>query len=401
MALRMALKANADLHIAQAQVAAAAAAVHSAREFPNPTLGVSVAHISTDGRGNATPAGNGFFNRSYDSIVALSQLLELGGKRGLRQASARAGERALEAQREDVQRLLMVAVGQAYVGVLGAREQARVLAASAASLLREAGVADVRYAAGDIPASDKAQIEIAAARLGLDAAAAQQSVTAATIALESLLGVPEPHGETILSDRLDQLLPQLEAVDGDAPIRSVRPDVAAAEAALAKAEADFTTQKRAPIPDLTVSLQFEHNPPDAPNTVGVGVSLPLPLWNTNTGSIRTSRALRDQAAAQLDKVRIAAMADVATARAAFGEARARAAVLAGELAGKSSAVLETVAYAYDHGGAALVDLLTAQRNDNELQQAVVRAQADAAGAALALAAALNRLDTILRDFPPR
>jgi cobalt-zinc-cadmium efflux system outer membrane protein len=263
-----------------------------------------------------------------------------------------------------------------------------VLTDSAASLRREAGIAATRYQAGDIAASDREQIEIAAAQLDLSAASARANARTALVALETLLGFAGPRGETLLADTLDSAaaLPVSDEAPG-----GTRPDIAAAEAGLAKSEADLTLQRHGAVPDLTVSLQYEHQPPDQPNTVGLGVSFPLPLWNRNTGNIRAARAARDAAQAQLEKVRTRAAAEAAAARVAFDEARARADAYQHVLQPKSAAIIQSVAYAYDKGGAALVELLAAERNDNDIRLAAARAQADAAIAAFALAAALNRL----------
>jgi cobalt-zinc-cadmium efflux system outer membrane protein len=379
---------NADVRTAAAQAEAAIAQVRAAREFPNPTLGLSTAKIATDGSGNGTPAGNRFQDRSYDSIVALSQLVEL-GKRGPRRESAEAAQRAAEAQRDDVRRLTLAAVSQAYVAALEAREESRVLAASAASLRREAKLAQVRLAAGDLAANDQAQIALAAGRLDLDAAAARHAATTAVIVLETLLGEAAPAGATELADSLEALPLPPAALAGEAPA-GTRPDVAAAEAAVAKAGADLTLQKRAPVPDLTLSVQYERNPPDQPNTAGVGLSFPLPLWNRNGGNIRAARAAQDVAQAQLDKARLQAAAEVAASRSAFREARERAAAYREKLRPQSASVTQTVAYAYEHGGASLLELLAAERNDNDVRLAAARASADAAAASFALAAALNR-----------
>lgn len=388
-AQQQALAANADVRVASAQAEAAAAQLQTSREFPNPVLGLSTAKIATDGSGNGTPRGNRLLDRSYDSIISLSQLFEL-GKRGPRQQSARAAQRAAEAQRDDARRLVLQAVSQTYVAALEAREESRVLAASAASLRREAGLAAVRLSAGDLASNDQRQIELAAGRLELDAAASRHTATAAVIALEILLGSPAPTGETELADTLDALpLPSAElAGDG---VAGTRPDVAAAEANVAKAEADLVLQQRAPFPDLTVSAQFERNPPDQPNTAGLGLSFPLPLWNRNGGAVRSARAAREVAQAQLDKARLQAAAEVAGSRSAFREARARATAFVQQLRPQSATVAKTVAYAYEHGGASLVELLAAERNDNEVRIAAARAQADAATAAFTLSAALNRL----------
>ncbi len=387
-AQQQALARNADVRTAAAQAEAAIAQVRAAREFPNPTLGLSTAKIATDGSGNGTPAGNRLLDRSYDSIIALSQLVEL-GKRGPRRESALAGQRAAEALRDDVRRLTLAAVSQAYVAALEAREESHVLAASAASLRREADLAKVRLAAGDLAANDQAQIALAAGRLELDAAAARHAATTAVIVLEALLGEPAPSGATELSDSLETLPLPSAALADEAPT-GTRPDVAAAEATVAKAGADLTLQEHAPVPDLTLSVQYERNPPDQPNTAGVGLSFPLPLWNRNGGNIRAARAAQDAAQALLDKARLQAAADVATNRSAFREARERAAAYREKLRPQSASVTQTIAYAYEHGGASLLELLAAERNDNDVRIATARAQADAAAASFALAAALNR-----------
>ena len=389
-AQHIALQRNADLGSAQAQLAVAVAQLQTAREFPNPALSLSTTHINTDGTGNGTPAGNRFLDRSYDSVTALSQLLEI-GKRGPRRTAAQAAQSAASAQRDDVRRLLLKAVSQAYVAALEAGEESSILAESAASLHREAALAATRFAAGDIAATDQAQIEIIATQRELDAAAARQAATTALITLETILGDPAPDGHTRLADTLALLGGSADSLPAEAEARA-RPDIAAAEALVAKADADLVTQRRMVIPDVTISAQYERNPPSAPNSAGVGLTFPLPIWNRNGGAIRAARAARDLAQAQLDKTRTAALAEITSARSAYQTAIAQAGVYAHELSAKSAGVVKTVAFAYERGGAALVELLAAERNANDIRLSAVRAQADAASAAFALTAALNLLE---------
>jgi cobalt-zinc-cadmium efflux system outer membrane protein len=387
-AQQLALRKNADLRIAQSQADGALAQLRAAREFPNPVAGYSIGKINSDSRSNSTVDGRGFWNRSYDSVFSLSQLIEL-GKRGGRRASAEAGLRSAEALRDDSRRLLLQSVDQLYLAALEAREEVRVLTESAVSLRREAGIASTRFHAGDIAATDQAQIEIAAAQLELAAASGRANARSAQIALEKLLGLAEARGETVLADTLDRIV--ILPANAEAAVGS-RPDISAAEASLAKSEADLTLQRHGAIPDLTLSLQYEHQPPDQPNTVGLGLSFPLPLWNRNTGNILAARAARNEAQAQLEKIRTQASAEIAAARIAFDEARARAEAYTHDLLPKSAAIIQAVTYAYDKGGAALVELLAAERNDNDIRLATARAKADATTAAFALAAALNRIE---------
>ena len=390
-AQQLAFIRNADWRVAQTQVDAALAQLKAAREFPNPTLGLSTSKINTDGRSNATAPGNSLLDRSYDSIVSLSQLFELGGKRRLRRASAEAGVHAAEALRDDTHRLLIQSVVQTYVAALTAKEQVAVLSNSAASLKREADIAGHRLSAGDIAASDQAQIEITADQLELNANAARATAKTAVVTLEILLGEAQPAGNTALADTLDGLSPRW-ALDADAA-PAMRPDIVAAEAAVARAEADLRFQKRVNVPDVTLSVQYERQPPDQPNTAGLALSVPIPLWNRNAGGILGARAALDQAEAQLDKTRIQASADVAAARIAFREAANRARHFHESLLPKSAHIAQTITFAYEKGGSSLLELLAAQRNDNDIRLATIQADADTASTAAALAAALGRLTT--------
>lgn len=389
-AQRLALERNSDFRIAEAQVTAALAQLRVAREYPNPTLGLSTAKISTDGAPESTSLGNGLLSRSYDSIASLSQLI-LVGKRGLIQDGARAGVRSAEFQRDDARRLLLQGVTQAYAAALAALKQADVLADSAAKLRREADIAAHRLRAGDMSASDKAQLEIAADQDELGAESERAVAKTAVVTLEILLGEPSPSGSTALADTLDDWVRRIPPDLEQAPIGS-RPDIAAAEASLSQADANVRLQMRQRIPDVTASVQYERNPPAQPDTVGVGLSLPLPIWDRFDGEILAAKAAREQSQAQLDKVRIQAAADVAAARVAYHEASQRARRYEESLAPKSAEVLRSVSYAFERGGAALLDLLEAERNDNAIRVACVQAKADAASTAAMLAAALGRIE---------
>jgi cobalt-zinc-cadmium efflux system outer membrane protein len=388
-ARQLALERNDDFRVAQFQVTAAVALLRAAREYPNPTLSLSTAQVPTDGSKAATTLGNGLLDRSYDSIVALSQLLPI-AKRGVQQDAAGAAVRVAQSQREDAQRLLLQSVTQAYIGAVSAREQAEVLERSAAALRREATIAQHRLEAGDLSESDEAQIEIAADQDELAAETQRTVARTAVIALETLLGEPSPDGSTALSDRLSALVPTDPAFADLPP--GHRPDVAAAEAAVAQAEAAATLQRRQRIPDVTVTVQYEREPPDQTNTGGIGLSLPLPVWNRNTGNWEAAKAARSQAEAQLDKVRIQAAADAAQARFAYREAAQRMQRYLAAVVPKSARATRSVAYAYEKGGTSLVNLLEAERNDNSVGLAAVQAQADTAVAASGLLTALGRLE---------
>ena len=120
--------------------------------------------------------------------------------------------------------------------------------------------------------------------------------------------------------------------------------------------------------------------------------MPLPFWDHYSGEILSAQAARAQAEAQLDKVRVQVSADVAAARVAFHEASQRAERYRLSLVPKSGEATKSVSYAYAKGGASLVDLLEAERDDNEIRVAAVQSMADAISTGAALLSALGRQD---------
>ncbi|MBI3875710.1 MAG: TolC family protein [Verrucomicrobia bacterium] len=391
-ARRLAFERNWDLLAAKSDVDLATAQKIIAKEFPNPTFSISTTKINVDDHPSGRPGANGLWDRNYDTTFAINQLFEIGGKRASRQSSAAAGIEAAKARLADARRVLDFGVTRAYVAALLAGANTQILRQSAASLRKEAQIAETRLKAGDISLADKAQIEIAADRLELDAKNAESSAKSARLAVEVLLGTPNPAGAWAPGDSLETLAGRPFPAASETP-GAARPDLLAAEHARLKADADLKLAKAQRIPDPTVLFQYEHEPFDQPNTLGIGISIPLPLWNRNTGNIMAAEAARDQAAIFADKLRVQIKAEITGARLAYDESSERLARYREQIQPKSAKIRETVSFAYQKGGASLLDLLSAERNDNDVRLATAQAAADTATAVATLKAALNSQDT--------
>jgi cobalt-zinc-cadmium efflux system outer membrane protein len=398
-ARRLALERNWDLLAARSSVDAATAQLLMAREFPNPNLSASSAKIGD--RENATPAGNGVWARSYDTVFALNQLIEIGGKRRARQDAARAGVLGAKARFLDARRLLDQGVTKAYLAALLAGENARVLHESAAAMRHEQTIAETRFQAGDLAESDLKQIQVAAGQYVLQENAALAAAVPARSAVEILLGVPQPKGDWQPADLLDQIVPSGPPAPG--PTNALRPDVLAARTDLRAAEAGLKLQRAERIPDPTIALQYEHNPPGGGpplDTIGLGVSFPLPLWNQNRGAIAAAQAAVDQSRLALAKLQAQMAADQANAEAAWQEASNRLARYREEIRPRSASARDAVAFKFEKGAATLVDLLEAERTDNDVRLATAQALSDAASTAADLAAARQAItETQLSDLP--
>src|SRR5262249_42569524 len=158
------------------------------------------------------------------------------------------------------------------------------------------------------------------------------------------------------------------------------------------AEADWRLQRAMRIPDPTVLAQYEHEPPDQPNTVGFGVSFPLPLCNRNRGNIMSDQAAREQAPRAYEKACAPPPDEIAVARFAYEDAIRRWRSYRESIRPKSEEVRKTLAYAYQKGGASLLDMLVAERNDNDVRIAAMQAASDAATALASLKAATQVIE---------
>ena len=396
-ALRLASERNPDLLTAEADLESARAQRATAVALPNPALAYSTSKIPADGSPANTIYGNGFYSRSYDTVVSASQLVEIGGKRKDRRVSADEGIAGATARLADAARLLDAVVVRAYTAAGVAHASATIARETAASFGKTAGLAEEREAAGEISVSERTQIEIAAGRFLADAAQADLAYGNAARALAALLNMPAvaPAEDLEAAREITSSSPAVTP-DGDETLLARRPDLAALEAAVRKAEADLALQKAFRVPDPTLLAQYEKQPPDQRSSVGFGVSFPLPVFNLNSGAIHAAQVAVESARRDLARGRVRVRQDLAATRDALEAARARALRLVNDLLPKSQKVRDTVRFAYEQGAASLLELLEAERNANDIRLAAVSARGDLAAARADFLAARPGTD---RDHP--
>jgi len=393
-----AIEHNHDLIAAGDGVAAALAIRISAAELQNPTLSASLSKVPIPiSRENYSHQG-ATWDRTYDWVFQLQQLVELGGKRGKRRDSAAFGLRVADEQRRDAERTLYAAVAQAYVQVLAAEERRRIGEKEAAALDQEAAIAAKRHAAGDLALVEAERITATAVLRRIDVEIASGDEHAARIALQVVAGL-DSADDWLLSDNLEMVLKRVTPSPGH---EAERPDVAAAKRAEEKAAADLSLAESGRIPDPTIGLQFEHNPPgdgSQGNSVGISVSIPLSIFNQNGGAVAAADAAVVAASHVHRKAEVMAAAEVAQTRNAVTTAMAKLKLWQEGVLPKADHAWEAVSFAYSIGSASLLDLLSASRALDDARLGEAQARADAASAAINLRAALGLPATSTRTFP--
>jgi cobalt-zinc-cadmium efflux system outer membrane protein len=397
-AKQLAFERNWTLLAAKSSVDAATAQLIIAKEFPNPVASLSTYKIGEQTAGTAL--GNGIWERNYDSYVAISQFFEIAGKRHNRQLAAKEGVLGAKARFFDAKRTLDQGVTKAYVAALLAGENARNLGESAGFMRHEATIAEAQHQAGDLSEVDMKTIEINAEQFEAQARTAEAAAVQARIAVELLMGVPRPRGNWAATDKLETLVSQVPSGEAAGPAaKAERPDVLAAETDLRGAEANLKLQKAERIPDPTIFVGAEHNPPGGgpvEDTINIGVSFPLPVWNQNGGNIKAAKAAADQSRIALEQLQAQSVADLANAESEYDEARERWLRYRDQTVPKSAKTRSAMEFKYEKGAATLVDLLNAEQTDNTVRLAFAQAMNDTVSAAADLAAA--RLTLSERDL---
>ena len=270
-----------QLQLSTLAVAAARADVATAGEIPNPQLSFNSSSIDyRAGIGSGSP-----WDKRADSILRLDQPIERGKKKLLRQRAAAMGEQASLAESVDSLRTENLRLANAYYDLKYAQEAERVAENIEALQSQSLDAAKLRLATGDIATVDVARLEIESARAIADLTAAHTATAAARFALAQVIGLSDADAHVSASDDW----PALVDTPGSMTNIEQRADVRAARAHDEEALATLESVRAQRTRDITVGVQFEHNPtlaPGNPDSVGIGFSVPLFIGNHYAGEIQ-------------------------------------------------------------------------------------------------------------------
>lgn len=320
----------------------------------------------------------------------VSYLFERRNKRNLRFEVAKEGTAIGVAQTSDSERTLLFNVRSAFVGVLQAKAVLKVSQDNLAYYDKILKISRDRYEAGDIAQIDLDRLELQRLQYESDLQNALVNLRTTKINLLALLNDHRPIDSFDVEGPFDfnEDLLALDEYRKDA--LDNRPDLRAAILTVQQAKSTYELTEANGSTDPTISLWFTHNGsynnPDALNTVGASVSIPLRIFDRNQGEklrtkidINRSEKLRQGAETQV-------YSDVDTAYATIVANIALLKPYKEKYLAQAVRVRDTVQFSYQHGGAALIDFLNAE-ND---YRAVELSYVNLVGAYLTAAAQLNQ-----------
>jgi outer membrane protein, heavy metal efflux system len=308
--------------------------------------------------------------------TSVAYLHERERKRELRLESAKEGTQIAGSQHEDLERNLLFNLRVEFVTVLQAKA---ILDLTKQELDYYDHIIDIsrhRNQVGDMAQIDLDRVELQRVQYESDWQAAEVNLRTAKIQLQQLLDDKTP------VDQFDVQGP-FDFADNLQPLESFRqlatdhrPDLQAALQSIQQAETNYKLAVANGSTDPTFSAWYTKNPsfnnPNALQTLGLSVSIPLRIFDKNQGEkkrtyldIGRNQQLEDAARAQV-------FADVDSAYAQVNSNLVLLRPYKDKYLTQATRVRETVTFAWQRGAASLMDFLNAQNDYRQVQLAYVQ-----------------------------
>jgi outer membrane protein, heavy metal efflux system len=345
----------------------------------NPTLRAEAQSIESNHAAEITASlhpNPNFQNDTSSATLGVYQEFEIGGKRRARLESARLATSVSQTDYADARRTLLFNVRQTFLVALLAKANAAFARENLSSFQSVIDLNRLRLEKGALSGADFLKIELQMLQFQTDLEDSVLALKTAKASLRALLGAAvlpdefDVEGE-LRANAFEKNLPELERL-----ALSARPDLKSAETGVVKAAADVRLAKANSYPDPTIGTSLLHTgneiggpswfepfypKGETSNSMGVGISFPIPVFNRNQGEIARTRSEERRARFLAEATRNQVIQDVETAFAAFQSSRERVRLYEETYLSRAKDSRDTAEFAYEKGATSVLDLLDAER----------------------------------------
>ena len=349
--LRLALLGNAELAAFSWSVRASDARALQAAQVPNPEMEVELEHFG--GAGELA----GF--QAAEAKLVLSQVFEIGGKRGKRTKVALL-ERDLSGWEYEAKRLDVLAdAAVAFVRVLANQERLVVAEESAEVARRVLEVVSERVKAGKVSPLEETRAGVELAAIEIEVERIRNAHQASRMRLGAAWGSSEPVFGKATGDfyRVDDL-PSSDALLGRA---HEAPEIARWSTEMEMYEAAIEMQKAVRIPDVELSGGVKRELENRWDSYVLSVGIPIPLFDRNRGGIREAECNLARGREGRKAAEVAISADLFETYHILSASHKEAVSLASTVLPAAERALEATGEGYRQGKFGYLDVLDAQR----------------------------------------
>ena len=338
---------------------------------PNPQFSVTADGTQiAPNKGIWTPLSGTFV------VPTLGYLHERDHKRELRLQSAQVGTQISRSQHEDLERNLIFNLRAAFVQTLQAKA---IVDLSRQELDYYDHIIDIsraRFKSGDLAQIDLDRIELQRVQYESDLQAAEVTLRTSKIQLLQLLNDRTPIDQFEIQGPFD-FSNQLQPLETFREIAlDNRPDLKAALQSLQQADTNHKLAIANGSTDPTFSGWYtwnsSNNNPNATQTLGLSVGIPLRIFDRNQGEKQRTQIDIGRNQQLTDATRAQVFSDVDSAYVLVNGNVTLLRPYKDRYLAQALRVRETVTYAWQHGGASLMDFLNAQSDYRNVQMAYLQ-----------------------------
>lgn len=394
--VQVALKRNRELLAARERVAEAQGLLRRAGVRPSPTLEVDY--------GAGGPLGS---PGTDELALRYAQPIELGGKRGKRQAIGLSGVAAAEAEFAAHTRQLVFDVKSRAAEARAAQAKSAALAEGMTAGREALRLTRARVDEGDAAALEGRMLAVEVARLEAQQATYRGRAAAALADLWRLVGLDAAELPSV--GPIPERPAQVSLALPDLTVRALkmRSDLGAARAVERQSAAELELARAEGVPDLTASATYTQDSDttdglfavtssgqaasivDNDKRISVGVSIPLFWRGRNRGNTDAAMARATTARLHREYLESAVPRDVEAAYARWTAARDTVSVFRLGVVDQADQNLVVMREAYTLGQLRLLDVLNEQRRLIETRLAQIDAETELAQAAADLERAVG------------
>jgi outer membrane protein, heavy metal efflux system len=328
---------------------------------PNPTLNILADQI--DPFPGGPPHGGFAFLLSTASV---SYLHEREHKRELRLQSAQDATKVAVSSQADLDRNLLFNLRMAFVQTLQSKAIRDLAKENLAYYDHVLELSRERFNAGGIAKIDLSRLQLQRVQYESDLQTAEVNLRTAKIQLLALLNDHTPVEQFDVIGPYDfsgQLLP---LADVHQAALDTRPDLRAAVQSVEKAQADHKLAVANGSTDPTFSFDIGRNPP-IDQYIGVGVSVPLRIFDRNQGEKLRTQLDINRSQKLLDFTKTQVFSDVDSAYATVNSNVILLQPYKDHYLQQATEVRDDIFFSYQHGAASLLDYLNAQADYRTVQ----------------------------------
>jgi cobalt-zinc-cadmium efflux system outer membrane protein len=314
--------------------------------------------------------------RGTDEQPNFSYLHERDHKRELRLKVAQEGTQIAQSQHADLNRTLLFTLRSAFVQTLQAKTVVRMAQQDLEYYDHIIQISRDRFRAGDIAQIDLDRIELLRVQYESEIQTALVNLRTAKIQLLQLLNDRTPVEQFDVNGPFDFSENLMPLDDFRKIALDERPDLRAAVQSLQQADTAHKLAEANGSTDPTFGAWYTHNSsnnnPNGINTLGLSVSIPLRIFDKNQGEKQRTQIDIARNQQLTDASRAQVFSDVDSAYAQVESNIALLKPYKAKYNDQATRVRDTVTYAYQRGGASLVDMLNAQSDYRTVQLAYLQ-----------------------------